>query len=280
MYRSSWSSAYNQSFPLDATACKQRAWDKLIVKDEINHLFTTASQQNKFRLLAVISSHSSNWLHALPIASCSLRLENEDIRVAVGLCLGVALCQAHQYPCRTLVKVKGLHGLSCKFSSGKHSRYTSINNIIYRACCRSDIPALKKPTGLTRTDGKYPNSSLVLWSAGKCVLWDVKIAGTMAPSYSTILTISSGLDAEQSSARKLTKYSELVISHNCYGHIRAGALTFLSEFGRRMSVVTRNMRETTFLFQSLCVAIQRFNYVLYESPFIDGKNKPESFLFK
>ena len=44
LYRSNWSSAYNQSFPLDVTACKQRAWDEPIVKNDINHLFATASQ--------------------------------------------------------------------------------------------------------------------------------------------------------------------------------------------------------------------------------------------
>ena len=44
LYRSNWSSAYNQSFPLDATAFKQHTWDEPIVKDDINHLFATASQ--------------------------------------------------------------------------------------------------------------------------------------------------------------------------------------------------------------------------------------------
>ena len=120
-YRSNWSSAYNQSFPLDATACKQRAWDEPIVKDDINHLFATASQRDKSRLLAVTSSHSGDRLHALPIASCGLRLENEDIRTVV-LGLGAALCQAHQCPGGTLVEVNGLHGLSCKLGLGKHSR--------------------------------------------------------------------------------------------------------------------------------------------------------------
>ena len=41
---SNWLSAYNQSFPLDVTACKQHACDEPIVKDDINHLFATASQ--------------------------------------------------------------------------------------------------------------------------------------------------------------------------------------------------------------------------------------------
>ena len=94
-----------------------------------------------------------------------------------------ALCQAHQCPCRPLVEVNGLHGLSCKLGSGKHSRHASINDIIYRACCRADIPAVKEPTGLIRTDGKRPDgSTLVPWSTGKCVLWDVTITDTMAPS--------------------------------------------------------------------------------------------------
>ena len=83
---------------MDATACKQRAWDEPIVKDDINHLIATASQRNKSRLLAVTFSHSGDWLYALPIALCGLRLENEDILVAVGLHLGATLCQAHQCP--------------------------------------------------------------------------------------------------------------------------------------------------------------------------------------
>ena len=140
-----------------------------MIKDDINHLFATAFQQNKSRLLAVPSSHSSDWLHSLPITSCSLRYE--DIRVSVGLRLGAALCQVYQCFCEALVEFNGLHGLSCKLSSGEHSRRASINDIIYRACCRAYIPAVKEPTDLTRSDGKRPDgSTLVLWSAGKCVL--------------------------------------------------------------------------------------------------------------
>ena len=99
----------------------------------------------------------------------------------------------------------------------------------------------------------------------------------MAPSYAAILSVSAGLVAEQSSAHKLAKYSELAISHisvpvamESFGPICAKALTFLSELGRRMSVVAGDMRKTTFLFQRLSVAIQRFNCALFTSSFIDG----------
>ena len=69
------------------------------------------------------------------------------------------------------------------------------------------------PTGLTRTGGKCSDgSTLVPWSAGKCVLWDVKIANTMALSYAVISPVSAGLVTKQSSTRKLVKYNELAIS--------------------------------------------------------------------
>ena len=56
--------------------------------------------------------------------------------------------------------------------------------------------------------------------------------------------------------------------------ICAEALTFLSELGRRISVVTGDMRETTILFQRLSMAIQRFNCILFKSSFKDGENVP------
>ena len=141
---------------------------------------------------------------------------------------------------------------------------------------------MKKP------DGKRPDgSTLVPRSAGKCVFWDVTITDTMAPSYAAISLVSDGLVAEQSSARKLVKYSELAISHifvpiamESFGPLCAEALTFLSELGRRISVVSGDMRETTFLFQRLSIAIQRFNSILFKSSFTDGENVPEAFLFE
>ena len=73
----------------------------------------------------------------------------------------------------------------------------------------------------------------------------------MAPSYAAISSVSARLVAEQLSTRKLAKYSELAINHifvpiamESFGPISAEALTFLSELGSRISVVTGDMRET------------------------------------
>ena len=66
----------------------------------------------------------------------------------------------------------------------------------------------------------------------------------MAPSYAVISPVSAGLVAEQSSASKLAKYSELAINHifvpiamESFGPICAEALTFLSELGRRNNII-------------------------------------------
>ena len=69
---------------------------------------------DKVQLLAVQSPHR---LHALPISFCGLRIDNEAVRVTVGLRLGLELCQPHSCPCGAMVDARGLHGLSCKMSA-------------------------------------------------------------------------------------------------------------------------------------------------------------------
>jgi len=48
------------------------------------------------QLLAASFSHSRDWLHAMPISSCGLRLDNETVTVGVGLRLGLSLCEPHK----------------------------------------------------------------------------------------------------------------------------------------------------------------------------------------
>ena len=44
-------------------------------------------------IIAVSAPLSGDWLHALPISSCGLRLDDEAFRVALELHLGVRLCE-------------------------------------------------------------------------------------------------------------------------------------------------------------------------------------------
>ena len=69
--------------------------------------------------------NSGDWLHALPLSCCGLRLDDESIRVAVGLRLGINLCEPPECPCGALVDARGTHGLSCKRSTGRTALLTS-----------------------------------------------------------------------------------------------------------------------------------------------------------
>ena len=212
----------------------------------------------------------------MPISSCSLRLDNEDVRVAVGLRLGTALCKPHLCPCGAMVDVSGTHGLSCKKGQGKYARHSFINDIICRSLARADIQCVKEPAGLSRLDGKRPDGlTLIPWKLGKCAVWDVTIADTTAISYSSVSSLSAGNVAELAANKKHGKYTDLAKTHHfvpiameSLGPFCSEAVTFLKELGRRMTMATADVRETSHLFQRLSVAIQHYNRVLFRSSFI------------
>ena len=126
---------------------------------------------------AVSAEHSSDWLHALPLSACGLRLDDECIRVSVGLRLGAKLCEPHRCPCGEPVDSRSLHGLVCKRSAGRMSRHQFLNDTIWRSLIRAGVPAVKEPSGLIRADGKRPDGMpQIPWETGKCVVWDVTLS--------------------------------------------------------------------------------------------------------
>src|SRR3984893_17485560 len=150
-------------------AHNQQSWDSLVTQTVHSELLAnSSSRQDKACLLAVSAPHSGDWLKALPLSSCALRLDDEAIRVAVGLRLGTSLCESHTCICGTAVNVLGTHGLACKRSSGRIGRHQFLNDILWRALSRANIPAVKEPQGLVRSDGKRPDGvTQIPWSEGK-----------------------------------------------------------------------------------------------------------------
>ena len=96
---------------------------------------------------------------ALPISSCGLRLDDEAVRVAVGIRLGLNLCEPHTCRCGAMVDARGLHSFVCKHAPGRTTRHHALNDVIFRAFSSASIPATKEPVGLTRLDGKRPGRS-------------------------------------------------------------------------------------------------------------------------
>jgi len=127
MYLSHWSSSFGMPPELSH---KQSSWDRqglLLDRHMVESGFVESRQKASF--LAASSQHSGDWA-VLPIASCGLCLDNEAVRVAVALHLGLNLCILHACYCGSQNDARGLHAFVCKFAPGKFARHQAINNLI------------------------------------------------------------------------------------------------------------------------------------------------------
>ena len=78
-------------------AHKQSAWDGLVVgQEKASFQSGLQSPRDRASFLAAASPHSGEWLNALPLAACGLSLDDEAVRVAVALRLGLQVCAPHE----------------------------------------------------------------------------------------------------------------------------------------------------------------------------------------
>ena len=168
--------------PQPTNTASQRAWDAAGKERDKQSVWNAASSpQDKARVLAATATHSGDWLQTLPISACGLRLDDEAIRVAVGLRLGLPLCAAHRCSCGAEVDPGGVRGLSFKQGADRAARHQQLNDLISKALRNADISAIKEPTGLNSTDGKRPDGLiLVPWQSGRCLTWDITVVDTLS----------------------------------------------------------------------------------------------------
>ena len=128
---------------------------------------------------------SGAWLNALPVSSLVLCMDNNTVRVAVGLHLGSPLCRSHTcHHCGVQMDSTARHGLSCKRSEGRHQRHAAVNDIVHCTMSAAHLPYRLEPTGLSRSDGKRPDGfTLVPWKSGRLLVWDAICSDTFAPSH-------------------------------------------------------------------------------------------------
>ena len=181
-YLTQWSASFGP--PPDPMPSKQSFWDQPgILEDRSTIQASLVDQSQMACYLASVAPHSGDWLLALPIANCGLRLDDEAVRVAVGMRLGLTLCVPHKCHCGSDVDAQGRHAMVCKKAPGRVARHQVLNDIILRAINAADVPAVKEPSGLNRQDGKRPDGlSLIPWQSGKPLLWVVAVASTLAGS--------------------------------------------------------------------------------------------------
>ena len=276
-----WHSMTDAAEPVDICRHIQRAWDEQIVDTVLQHLLATQNAPiDQARLRAVSAPHAGDWLNAPPLTAIGLRLSNEDIRVAVAYRLGAVACQPHTCECSSLVDARGLHGLSCRKSTARHIRHSQLNDIIWRAIKRAQIPSSKEPLGLSRSDGKRPDGvTLLPWSHGKPLVWDVTVPDTYAASHLNHTSCVAGAAAETAAINKNTKYSSFTTTHHFVpiaietgGAWCTAAIEFIQALGHKITEVTEDPMETAFLFQRISIAIQRGNSLSFHNAFLPNSN--------
>jgi len=162
-----------------------------------------AEPSQKARFLASVAPHNGDWLLALPIANCGLRLDEEAVRVAVGMRLGLALCVSHSCPRGDQVNAQGLHAMVCKKAPGRIARHQVLNDIIWRSLGSASIPATKEPSGLVMQDSKWPDGLILIpWQSGKSLVWDVTVVST-GLNLGAAHTCRCGATVDASSATRL-----------------------------------------------------------------------------
>ena len=201
-----------QSEPLSGKAASsQRSWDAVAIshgKTALDVHYTDPI--DRARLLAVSAPHAGDWLNALPVASCGLRLDDESIRVAVGLRLGCTLCAAHRCFCGAVVDPRGIHGLSCRLAAGRLACHNALNDIIHRAFGSAGVPSVLEPRGLTSSDERRPDGmTMIPWSDGRCLAWDATVSNSLAGSHLNRTVPVAGAAAEFAADAKIRKYADL-----------------------------------------------------------------------
>ena len=247
----------------------QKAWDAPKVSATADTLLRQAPDAvSRSRLLAASRKESGAWLNALPVSSLGLCMDNNTVRVAVGLRLGSLLCRPHTcHHCGVQVDGTATHGLSCKWSEGRHQRHAGVNDIIHRALSAAQLPSRLEPTGLSRSDGKRPDGvTLVPWRSGRLLVWDATCPDTFAPSHQPSATREAGAVAALAERNKEEKYAALNQHHiftpvaiETAGPFGPETFTFLRELGCRLKQATGEAKSFSYLLQRLSVAVQRGN---------------------
>jgi len=73
-----------------------------------------------------------------------MRLDDEAVRVAIELRLGLEICAPHQCHCGAQVDAYGCHGLVCKKAPGRSICHHALNDLVARALSDADIPIVRR----------------------------------------------------------------------------------------------------------------------------------------
>ena len=209
--------------PSNSESSKQKSWDSPLVKAAFNSLLNSASdltspvqihaaarkesgawiqaaarkesgariqaaarKESGTRIHAAARMESGAWIYVLPMSSLGFSMDEDIIRVAIGLQLRTPLCHLHIcHQCGSRLDQLGTHGLNCSKCLGCHSRHTANNDIVRHSLASIKVPSHLEPSSICRSDGKNPDGTSIVSWMNVVFLWDITCVDTFAPSYAS-----------------------------------------------------------------------------------------------
>ena len=115
---------------------RQPGTDLALLPSRMNCSPSSLTPARRLRFWQPLLLISGDWL----IASCGLRLDDEAVRVAVALRLGLGICVPHSCSCGENVDAWGQHAFVCKHASGRTQRHHALNDVVERSFASAGIP--------------------------------------------------------------------------------------------------------------------------------------------
>jgi hypothetical protein len=261
-----WIELNGKTFPTETFL--QKGWDIInttrIIANEIN----LCDKIGSARFLAAQRKESNAWLHAFPSRNIGTFMDNKILQICVANRFGVEIFEKHTCHCGFIVSNDGRHGLSCAKNKDRFSRHSDLNQIIQRALSSIHISSSLEPCGLLRDDGKrHDGATLIPWSKGQRLIWDVTCVDTLADSYIRKASIIAGSAAEEASKRKHDKYKNLKSANYIFKALAFETLgpwsleckTFIDFIGAKLMIESGDSKAKFFFYQRISLAIQRGN---------------------
>jgi len=271
------------SLPPLETRARQQTWDELSSKKVWKGLVdSNTADTDQARLNHLACKEAGYFLQAIPSPAVGTLLSNAHLRSAVGLRLGLPLYEEHKCACGAVVDSWGLHKLDCKvYALAKIARHDSVNDVLSRALRQAQVSNRVEPSGLSPDRNIRPDGLTVMpWSKGRALIWDVTIRNTYAVSYLPQSSRRVGSVAEHAEKEKRAHYRSLLNQYSFVPFVietsglwSGEALEFTKQIGARITEITGEERATSFLRQRISIEAIRGTATIL----LEGLNTGEDF---
>ena len=227
---------------------------------------------SRIHILSATRKESQAWIQGLPSSSLAHIRDNEVVRIAIGLRLGVPLCVPHSCcQCGAQVNKFGRHGLSCP---KKTETYAQVGSIV-RDCLDSLSVSHYELSDYREASGNPPEGTkLTPWRCGQPLVWDITVVDTFAPHHSSLIEEGPGAVANRIETVKTVEQLRLLSTHSYVplviettGVFGTETAKFFKELARRMRLISRDSREHSSLLQKISIAIQCGNAAAIQQQF-------------